>query len=122
MARVLVIEDEPLIGLLLSEWLVEQGHEPIGPITNVVGGLKRVVDKDFDAAILDVNLGRLSSYPIADALIALGIPFVFATGLSVNAVDPRFSDTPTIVKPYTYEAVEKTVAALLKHALVPISP
>jgi CheY-like chemotaxis protein len=64
------------------------------------------VGEELDAAILDVNLGGESVYPVADMLHARGIPFVFMTGYGSASIDPRFAMVPVLQKPIEAKALE----------------
>ena len=79
MPRVLVVEDEPLISLLLADWLDELGHDVIGPARDVKSALALIDSAALDAAIVDVTLGRETGYPIAECLARQNIP----AGMSV---------------------------------------
>jgi CheY-like chemotaxis protein len=110
MARILVVDDEPLIAMLLEDWLVELGHEPVGPVNSVTDALELIEQTDRpDGAILDVALGAESSYPVADALASLGIPVLFATGHSGESLPARFKGAPTLTKPFDFETVKRAV-------------
>ena len=78
--RVLVIEDEALIAMLLEDQLAELGCEIAGVAARFDDALEKATALAFDVAILDVNLSGKESFPIAEALRARGMPFVFATG------------------------------------------
>ena len=78
--RILVLDDEPLISMLVEDWLTELGCEVVGPARSVEEGLDIAGSAELDAAILDVNLGGKNSFLVADALKQRGIPFAFATG------------------------------------------
>ena len=71
MARILIVDDEPLIAEIAEEWLAELGHAVVGPAYDLKTALS-LADGDLDAAILDVSLGRNDSYPVADRLKARG--------------------------------------------------
>ena len=116
MARILIVEDEPLIAMMLEEWLTELSHTPVGPTGSVKKALAVVDQGGFDAAILDVNLAGQRCEPVATALAALGLPFAFATGDSISSLDPRFADRPSLSKPYDFKAVSQVVALLLTAA------
>ena len=75
----------------------------------------------FDAAIVDVNLGGEKSYPVADALAGLGIPFAFSTGYSDHGDRPDLEDRPVLRKPYTRAALIAVFAALLPDKPLPVS-
>ena len=66
-----------------------------------------VADKgDFEAAILDVNLGGELVYPVADLLSSRGIPFVFVTGYGRESIDRRFANAPVLEKPIELTSLE----------------
>jgi CheY-like chemotaxis protein len=87
MPRILVVDDEPLVSMLVEDWLVELGCEVVGPARSVQEGLDMAGSADLDGAILDINLGGNNSYAVAETLERRGVPFAFATGDSaVDAV------------------------------------
>lgn len=79
-ARILVVEDEPLIALDIGEGLVEAGAVVIGPSSTVASALALVGTRGLAAAVLDVRLDGETVFPVAAALCARSIPFVFHTG------------------------------------------
>jgi CheY-like chemotaxis protein len=112
--RILIVEDEPLIAMMLEDFLDILGHSLAGQADNVADALALVEDGQADAAILDVNLrGGEKSWPIADALAARGVPFVFATGGSQDGVIEAHRDRPTLAKPFTMDGVAKALDALI---------
>ena len=102
--RVMIVEDEALIAMVLVENLQEMGLSAVGPFSRVADALK--VNEEIDAAILDVNLGGESVYPVAEMLSARGIPFVFMTGYGSASIDPRFANVPVLQKPIDAKALE----------------
>jgi two-component sensor histidine kinase/DNA-binding response OmpR family regulator len=102
--RVMIVEDEALIAMVLVENLQEMGLSAVGPFSRVADALK--VDEEIDAAILDVNLGGESVYPVAEMLSARGIPFVFMTGYGSASIDSRFANVPVLQKPIEAKALE----------------
>ena len=114
MAKVLVVDDEPLIAMLLADWLEEQGVEVIGPAHTVAQAMALIEEGKVDAAVLDVSLAEGKSYAAADLLASKGIPFAFATGHGAEGIDPRFKDIQIISKPFNFDGVQKMLAALLK--------
>ena len=111
--RVLIVEDEPLIAMMLEDFLDVLGKQAVATVDGVAAALDAVAAGGIDAAILDVNLrGGEQSTPIAEALAARAIPFVFATGGNGDGVDERFRDRPRLQKPFTMDGVEKALAAL----------
>ena len=112
MARILIVDDEPLIAEIAVEWLAEMGHAVVGPAYDLKTALS-LADGDLDAAILDVSLGRNDSYPVADRLKARGAPFAFATGYGLDPSDPRRRGVPQLPKPFDFETFRAVVEALL---------
>lgn len=114
MPRILVIDDEPLISMLVEGWLSELGCEVVGPAGSVERGLALIASNPLDGAILDINLAGENSYSVADALKAKGIPFAFATGDSGVDEGCGFKDPLLLQKPFDFEAVKDVVGKLLK--------
>ena len=110
---ILIVEDEPLIAMMLEDFLDALGHRVAGTADNVATGLALVAGGGVDAAILDLNLrGGETSAPIADALADGGIPFLFATGGSGDGIPERHRARPTLGKPFTMDGVEQALGAL----------
>ncbi|MEG3144052.1 response regulator [Sphingomonas sp. RT2P30] len=111
--RILLVEDEPLIAMMLEDFLEVLEKTPAGTADTVAAALALVAAGGIDAAILDVNLrGGEQSWPIADALAAQGIPFVFATGGTQDGLIEAHRERPTLAKPFTMDGVAKALAAL----------
>jgi CheY-like chemotaxis protein len=98
--RVLVVEDEPIVAMMLEDMLEELGCELAGSAASIEDGLRLAERGGFDVAVLDVNLNGRRSDPIADALLRDGTPFVYATGYGAAAVEPG-SSARVLQKPYT---------------------
>jgi CheY-like chemotaxis protein len=110
--RVLVVEDESLVAMLLETILEDMGCVPVGPAATVDEGLQLVGgDEPLDAALLDVNVAGKQVFPIAEALKARGVPFVFSTGYGEGGLPDEWRGQPTLQKPFTEAAVRD---ALLK--------
>lgn len=111
--RFLLVEDEPLIAMMLEDVLSELGHTATGTADNVAGALGLIEKGALDAAILDVNLrGGETSEAIADALTRRGIPFAFASGGGEDGVAEQHRARPLLQKPFTFDGVEAVVAQL----------
>ncbi len=116
MRRVLIVEDEVLIGIVLEDILDMLGHAVAGNAATLAEGEELVTKGGFDVAILDVNIGSDQIYPLADRIVAAGIPIVFATGSHPETLPPRFAACTVLQKPYAFAAVETAMGSL--HALV----
>ena len=111
--RVLLVEDEPLIAMMLEDFLDALDRQHAGTADSVAAALSMVDAGGLDAAILDVNLrGGEKSFAIAEALAAKNIPFVFASGGGGEDIAPEYRDRPMLPKPYTMEGVEQALAKL----------
>lgn len=113
MARVLVVDDEALIAMMLSDLLAEYGHETVGPAHTEGQALELVASTPIDAAILDVTLGDHDCFAVAEALRKQGIPFAFATGHGVQAMPDAFRERMTVSKPFDFEVVRRLVDDLV---------
>ncbi len=109
--RILVVEDDYMIAEILVELLKEAGADIVGPVGWVDDAVNLVVAgaEAFDSAVLDINLHGSKSYPVADALIARAIEFVFATGYGAAEIDRAYRGRPRCEKPFNRT---KLIAAL----------
>jgi len=99
--RILVVEDEPLIAMMLAQMLNEFGCEYIGPIGNRKTALECARTEEMDAAILNLVIGGEKAYDVAEALAARGIPFGFASGVHRDGFAKEWFDRPYLEKPFT---------------------
>ena len=106
----LVVEDEALVGIMIQECLTELGFQIIGPVCTASDALQAAKDGDFDAAILDINLGDGMVYEVAEILARRHVPFVFVTGYDADSVDSRFREIPVLQKPVEREMLQKLFA------------
>ena len=113
MARILIVDDEPLIAMMAEEWLNELQHDVVGPAYDLDGALAMAVSDHPDAAILDLTLGTQDSYPVAARLRALAIPFAFASGHGRDFLAPEFQDALLLPKPFEFETFRILIGALL---------
>jgi len=107
--RVLVVEDEPIVAMCLEDMLVELGCQVVGPAATLADGLARAQDTSLDLAVLDINLGGATSYPIAQLLSARAVPIVFASGYG-RADAPDSVQAELVSKPYTRCDIESALA------------
>ena len=97
--RVLVVEDDALLALDIVRLLEDAGLEVVGPATSVAKALRLIGDHGCDVAVLDVNLGKETSEPIACELQARGTPFVVLSGYSSEQHPPGLRGAPVLSKP-----------------------
>jgi DNA-binding response OmpR family regulator len=112
MARILVIDDEPLIAMALSDWLTDLGHLVVGPAADLESALA-LAEEPIDAAILDVTLGKDDSSPVARRLIGKKIQFAVASGHEVQTLKEPFASGIALPKPFGFENFRQVVEQLL---------
>lgn len=110
--RVLVVEDESLIAMLVEDGLETLGYEVVGPVGTVDAALRLVEQTPFDLALLDINLGGKQSFPIAEALEARGIPYVFLTGYDRSSLPLAFQHRFGLQKPFRMSALQQALEKL----------
>ncbi len=108
---ILIVEDEPLIAMMLEDFLESLGHSIVGTCDSVEVALTQVEKGGFDLAILDVNLKGENVWPVASLLRERNVPFVIATGGHVDPPPAEFNDAPVIEKPYTVDRVTPAIDA-----------
>lgn len=100
--RVLIVEDESLVAMLLETILEDMGCVPVGPAASVEEGLALIeCEGNLDGALLDVNVAGHQVFPIARALKGRGVPFVFSTGYGEGGLPDEWRGQATIQKPFT---------------------
>lgn len=98
--RILVVEDEALVALDVASALEAHGAVVLGPFAGLVGAMRMTDEAAIDAAVLDVDLGRESVFPLADRLHEGGVPFVFHTGhADIDRLHARYGDVVVLLKP-----------------------
>jgi two-component SAPR family response regulator len=111
--RVLVVEDEMMVSMWLEDMLSDMGCTLVGPAARIEPALRLVENAGFDVAILDVNLNGDETYPIAAALTARAIPFVFASGYRAGRIREQYRNVPSLQKPFQQQDLERTLASAL---------
>jgi two-component sensor histidine kinase/DNA-binding response OmpR family regulator len=104
--RIMIVEDEALVAMILEDQLEELGISIVATCASVSEAINAIEKSAPEAAILDVNLGGQLVYPVADCLIDRGIPFVFITGYGRESVDRRYSFVKILEKPVERQALE----------------
>jgi CheY-like chemotaxis protein len=112
--RVLVVEDELMIRMLLEDMLGELGYTVAAEAGRIDEALQAARTADFDLAILDLNLDGEPVLPVADALVARGMPFVFATGYGERGLPEAYRDRPTLKKPFQMEGLKQMLQTALE--------
>jgi CheY-like chemotaxis protein len=116
--RILLVEDEPLVAMMMTQTIRSLGGEVVGPYGSMAEASGAALDL-IDAAMLDVNVAGELVYPLADRVVALRKPIVFLTGYEAKSVDPRFSKLPILTKPIEERELAAVLAGLFKVSRAP---
>ena len=108
--KILVLEDETLVSMMLEDMLEELGCGVLGPFGSTAEALEKIATGDpIDLALLDVNLGGETAYAVAERLTELRVPFVFVSGYGVSGIEPRFAGVPVLAKPFQLPMLERVL-------------
>jgi CheY-like chemotaxis protein len=108
---ILIVEDEPLIAMMLEDFLDSLGHRVVGIAESVKDAMARIDEGGFEVAIVDVHLkGGEHVWPVTDRLADEGVPFVLATGGHIEPPPARHAAAPVLSKPYTIDSIEPVLA------------
>jgi CheY-like chemotaxis protein len=118
--RILVVEDEAMISMLLEDMVFDSGGEVVGPVATFDGALALAQKAEFEVAVLDLNLNGTLSYPVAEVVLERGIPVIFATGYGENGLLDRFRDCPTLEKPFSQKDFAEAVAAACRQPVAEV--
>jgi PAS domain S-box-containing protein len=105
--RVLIVEDEALVAMVVTESLTTLGCSVVGPFSRCSDAIAALEADEIDAAILDVNLDGEMVYPLADLLSKRGVPYIFVTGYGAESIDVRFTHIPVIQKPVERHVLQR---------------
>ena len=111
--RVLVVEDEMLVLMNIEDMLADLGCESVAAAATVDQAVALIDAQVFDAAMLDMNLNGTKSFPVADKLAALGVPFLFSTGYRAGDMRDGYRERPVLKKPICYQELVEVFARLL---------
>ncbi len=114
--RILVVEDELMIRMLLQDMLADLGYTLAGEAGRIEDALTLAKQSEFDVAILDVNLNGQPISPVVEVLIERGLPFVFATGYGQRGVPENYRTSPTLQKPFQADALAEAIEAATPNA------
>jgi len=111
--RLLVVEDEYLIRMLLEDMVTDLGYEVAAAVGTVRDASEAATAGQFDAAILDVNVDGQEIYPVADILAKRDVPFIFVTGYGEGGLPPAYRGRPTLQKPFQADQLKDALAGLI---------
>ena len=114
--RVLVVEDEPLIGMDIEDAIEGLGHEVVGPIAELDEALEVATNAAFGCAIIDINIRGGHSYPVADMLLKRGLPVLLLSGYREETLPVRLHAEARLPKPFTAAQLDKEIRALCDRA------
>jgi CheY-like chemotaxis protein len=109
--RVLVVEDESMIRMLLEGMLTDLGYTVAAEAGRIEEAVALAKQAEFDVAVLDVNLNGQPVTPVVEVLIERGLPFVFASGYGARGVPEAYRGNPTLQKPFQIEALAQALEA-----------
>ena len=113
---VLLVEDEVLIRMMISDMLAELGHRVIAEAGSIDEALPIAASAEFGLAILDVNLNGAKITPVAGVIKARNLPIIFATGYGFAGLPEDFTNYPALQKPFQVEALAKAIDEVWKHS------
>ncbi|MCI0467175.1 MAG: response regulator [Beijerinckiaceae bacterium] len=111
---VLIVEDDSMVAMILEDMLQELGCHVVGIASRVDTALMCIKAENFDIAVLDVNLEGEASYPAADLLILLHLPFLFATGYGAQAIPEKYCQHTVLQKPFRKQEFEDALLRALR--------
>ncbi len=111
--RVLIVEDEGAVALLIEDMLLDLGCDIAGSAADLDAACRLASSESLDLALLDLNLAGSSSLPVAEILRRRGIPLVFSTGYGVGSLPAEFQSYPTLAKPYVLSALQAKILLAL---------
>lgn len=120
--RVLLVEDEMMIAMMLEDVLEDLGYEVAGIAATVDAALHLIHTQSFEVAILDLNLSGASSLPVAEVLAQQGCPFILSTGYAATSLPEKFAPYPTLQKPYELATLQTLLSQLLSQATPQVRP
>ena len=110
--RVLVVEDEMLVLIMIEDMLADLGCKSVASAATVEKALALINAQVFDVALLDMNLNGNDSHPVAEALVARGVPFVYSTGNTAPSLRDGYSDRTVLKKPFKHEELAAMLSRL----------
>ena len=111
--RLLVVEDEYLIRMLLEDMIADLGYEVSASVGTLADATEQATSGAFNAAILDVNVDGQEVFPAAEILAKREVPFIFVTGYGEGGLPPAYRGRPTLQKPFQADELKDALAGLL---------
>lgn len=108
--RVLVVEDEMMIAMMLEDMLADLGHQVAGVAMRLPHALEMAKTTDANVAILDINLDGRRSFPVADVLRQRGVRLIFASGYGSPGLEAPFLDEIVVRKPFEANDIQRALA------------
>ncbi|HZK99315.1 MAG TPA: response regulator [Caulobacteraceae bacterium] len=110
--RILVVEDEIMIAMMIEGMLTDLGCEIVGPASKLEAAIALATEEALDAALLDVTIRGGQVFPVAEILRRRSIPFILASGYGDWALPEAFQGSPRLQKPFTAAALEEALGAI----------
>jgi len=111
--RVLIVEDEAMVSMLIEDMALDCGCEIVGPAARLDHALTLALQAEVDVGLLDINVDGSVVYPVADVLRFRGIPFIFVTGYDFKALPERFHGSLMLSKPFSSQQFADTLRSAL---------
>lgn len=111
---ILVVDDEWLIAASVAATLAALGHAVVGPAPSVEEALRLIEQDPPDGALLDISLGAQKSFPVAEALDALDVPYAFVSGYAQDQLPARFASRPLLQKPIGEFALKTWLSSVIR--------
>ena len=118
--RVLVVEDESLVGMEIEDLIEELGHQVVGPIAELQEALEVAANEALCCAILDINIRGGHSYPVADILLERGLPVLLMSGYERQTLPQRLHKEALLAKPFTAEQLNTAIRDLCARAVISV--
>jgi CheY-like chemotaxis protein len=110
--RVLIVEDELMIRMLLEGMLTDLGHSVAAEAGGLDEAMELAKQAEFDLAVLDVNLNGTPVTPVVEILVERGVPFIFASGYGQRGLPEAYRTAPILQKPFQADALEDAIKAV----------